>query len=121
MVEDVKATKILSFFCRYIYCKTVFKDNEALRSHKTVEIKIFSQIFCLLLERSESGSEQIIKDPDPDLEGSNTFGIYVTRSRTLILMTRPYHSACFLPYIFWLTAVYYQSWALARDWGLRTE
>jgi hypothetical protein len=31
---------------------SVFKDNKLLRSHKTVEIKVFKKCFCLLMEGS---------------------------------------------------------------------
>ncbi len=105
---------LLITYCRYIYCTTVFKDNQTLRSHKSVEIKIFSLIFCL--ERSGSGSVQIIKDPDPDPGGPKTFGPYRSRSGHLILMTRPYHSGL-LSYIFWLTAVYYTVCRLIEPHG----
>ncbi len=31
---------------------SLFKDNKSLRNHKTVEIKIFFQFFCLMMEGS---------------------------------------------------------------------
>ncbi len=38
-----------------------FKDNKLLKSHNTVEIKVFLDFFYLLMEESESGSVQIIR------------------------------------------------------------
>jgi hypothetical protein len=53
--------------------KSVFKENYSLRSHKTVEIKVFLKI--LLVDgkmRTGSGSVQIIKNQDPG--GPKTYG-----------------------------------------------
>jgi hypothetical protein len=46
---------------------SVFTDNKQIRSHKIVEIRVFLNFFCLLMEGSgpRSGSVQIITDPDP--------------------------------------------------------
>jgi hypothetical protein len=60
--------------------KLIFIDKKSKRSHKIVEIKVFLKPFCLLMERSGSGSVQnndgsgrpknitdpTDLDPDPD-------------------------------------------------------
>jgi hypothetical protein len=55
-----------------------FKDKKSQRSHKTVEIKVFSYYFCLMIEISGSGSIPLTNgsgsgslrpkstDPDPE-------------------------------------------------------
>jgi hypothetical protein len=59
-IQDAKKKnyiKILSFFAyyRYFHCSvdaftSVFKENNSLRSHKTVEIKVFLNFFCLSMK-----------------------------------------------------------------------
>ncbi len=47
------------FFLRiHVHCTPVVTDNNSLRSHKTVEIKVFLNFVCLLMEGA--GSVQII-------------------------------------------------------------
>ncbi len=41
---------------------SLFKDNKSWRGHKTIEIKVFLNFFCLLMEGS--ASVQLITDPD---------------------------------------------------------
>jgi hypothetical protein len=51
----------LCFFCLLhsvgtIYSTSFFKDNKPLKSHKTVEIKVFLKFYCQLMEFSGSRS-----------------------------------------------------------------
>jgi hypothetical protein len=75
---SIKNKFITSFFDNYDTVDifpSVFKDNNSLRSHKSIEIKDFINFFCLFMEGS--GSVQIITDPDlrdPKASGSSGSG-----------------------------------------------
>jgi hypothetical protein len=61
----------------------IYKDKKLLWSHKTAEVKVFLNFFCLLKEGSRFGSVQITREPEPNPGGPKTYGFYRSGSGTL--------------------------------------
>ncbi len=70
---------MLFFFLQYLLLNVgiIISDNKLFRNLNTVEIKVFSKLFCLLMERS--GSVQIITNPDSG--GPKTYESYGCRTQ----------------------------------------
>jgi hypothetical protein len=68
-LQDTNKKRIFKkFFCLFLFEDTFTsfcKDKKSKRSQKTVGIKVFSYYFCLMKERSGSGSIPLTSVPDP--------------------------------------------------------
>ncbi len=84
LVASKMPTKDKCFFAYYLLLgifTSVFKDSKSLRSHKTVEIKVFL-IYLLVDGRIRISNVQIVTDHDPG--GPQTYGSYGSGARPVV-------------------------------------
>jgi hypothetical protein len=80
MAFKMRKKMFLLFLFTVVTFTSLFKENILVRSHKTMEIKIF--LIFMLVEgsgsgrRDRSGSAQIITDPDQELRCLKTYKAY---------------------------------------------